>query len=115
MYEILYKKSRISVFNDMEGTHDIVYLRKEMQQIDGFDLSPIGVCLKLGREHSTRHRLHVTIDHQTIAVGANLDAIRMTAGGLDAELAMEITDGFMGYRRINSLSDQAKEYIRKYR
>jgi hypothetical protein len=39
----------------------------------------------------------------------------MTADELDAELAMEITDGFMGYRRINSLSDQAKEYIRKYR
>jgi hypothetical protein len=43
-----------------------------------------------------------------------IDALRILCAKLSPVVAMEITDYWMGYKKFDSLSDAAKEYVKKF-
>ncbi len=104
---------RVRLANGISGTDDLISLRRSLLNI-GLNLPPIVVSGCSGSGSADNLDFHVSIDHQSIAACANLDALRILACKLDPLVAMEITDYWMGYRKFDQISDFAKDYVKRF-
>ena len=111
--QCLIRTPRVRVANGISGTDDLVALRRSLLNM-GLNLPPITVSGGSGNGSTDSISLHVSIDHQSIAACANLDTIRILCGKLNPFVAMEVTDYWMNYKKFDSLSDAAKEYVKKF-
>ncbi len=111
--QCLIRTPRVRVANGISGTDDLVALRRSLLNM-GLNLPPITVSGGSGNGSTDSISLHVSIDHQSIAACANLDTIRILCGKLNPFVAMEVTDYWMSYKKFDSLSDAAKEYVKKF-
>lgn len=104
---------RVRVANGINGTADLISLRRSLLNL-GLNLPPIVVSGCSGSGTTDHLELHVSIDHQAIAACANFDTARLLVSKLTPLVSMEVTDYWMGYRKFDSLSNSAKEYVKKF-